>query len=88
MSPGKVNMSYNKNIRRMLLSKIDKQLSEFRYTIFLMMIIKSAADYLLHRVKGIEDKCVTRVSEQILRPPETSEDREEDNESDAQVVNG
>lgn len=70
------------------MSKIDKQVSDFRYTIFLMMIIKSAAEYLLHRVKGIEDKCVTRVSAQILRPHVTSENREEDNESDAQVLNG
>lgn len=37
----------------MLLYKIEKQVSDFKYTV-LLMIIRFGAGYLLHRVKEIE----------------------------------
>lgn len=67
MSPGKVNMFYKKNIRRTL-SKSEKQVSYFRYTVFMMMIIRSGSEYLLHKVGELEGNRVTRVSAQMPSP--------------------
>lgn len=67
MSPGKVNMFYKKNIRRTL-SKSEKQVSYFRYTVFMMMIIRSRSEYLLHKVGELEGNRVTRVSAQMPSP--------------------
>lgn len=56
MSPGKINMGY---IRR-ILSKSEEQVSNFICTLWMIMI-KSGAEYHLHRVRELKGKCVARV---------------------------